>query len=98
MTKSDIIIKIAKETGIDKITVQKIVEAFMETIKETLVKDRNVYLRGFGSFIVKKRASKIARNITKNTSILIPEHFIPFFKPSKSFKNEVKASIGTDDK
>jgi DNA-binding protein HU-beta len=93
MTKSDIINEIVKETGIDKITVQKIVETFMVTVKESLVKDKNVYLRGFGGFIVKKRAQKTARNISKNTTIIIPEHYVPSFKPAKSFIHKVKKSI-----
>ena len=97
MTRSDIISAIAKETGIDKITVRKIIESFMGTVKESLAGERNVYLRGFGSFIIKKRARKVGRNIRKNTTIIIPEHFIPFFKPSKSFIDKVKKSIGTDD-
>ena len=95
MTKSDIINKIVKETGIDKITVQKIVETLMGTVKESLAKDKNVYLRGFGSFIVKKRAQKTARNISKNTTIIIPEHYVPSFKPVKSFINKVKKSKDT---
>ena len=90
MTKSDIISEITKETGIDKITVGKIVESFMGTVKESLARKENVYLRGFGSFIIKKRARKIARNISKNTAIIVPEHFIPSFKPYKSFIDKVK--------
>ncbi len=93
MTKNDIVTVIAKETGIEKVTVQRIVETLMDTVKESLIKDNNVYLRGFGSFIVKKRAQKTARNISKNTSIIIPEHYIPHFKPAKSFINKVKKSI-----
>ena len=93
MTKADIVNEISKNTGIEKITVQKTVEAFMETVKDSLVKDRNVYLRGFGSFIVKKRAQKTARNISKNTTIIIPEHFIPSFKPAKTFVNKVKGNV-----
>ena len=93
MTKSDIINEIVKETGIDKITVQKIVENLMGTVKESLAKDKNVYLRGFGSFIVKKRAQKTARNISKNTTIIIPAHYVPSFKPAKSFINMVKKSV-----
>ena len=93
MTKADIVNKISKDTGIEKITVQKTVEAFMEVVKESLTKEKNVYLRGFGSFIVKKRAQKTARNISKNTTIIIPEHFIPAFKPAKTFVNKVKSSI-----
>ena len=93
MTKSDIINKIVKETGIDKVTVQRIVETLMGTVKDSLENDKNVYLRGFGSFIVKKRAQKTARNISKNTTIIIPEHYVPSFKPAKSFINKVKKSI-----
>ena len=93
MTKNDIISEIAKETGIDKTSVQKIVEALMGNVKDSLVEGKNVYLRGFGSFIVKRRAKKIARNISQNTSIIVQEHYIPHFKPSKSFINKVKRSI-----
>ena len=93
MTKADIVNEISKSTGIEKITVQKTVEAFMESVKDALVKDKNVYLRGFGSFIVKKRAKKTARNISKNTTIIIPEHFIPAFKPAKSFVSKVKVNV-----
>ncbi len=93
MTKADIINEISKNTGIEKVTVLKTVEALMETVKDSLSKDKNVYLRGFGSFIVKKRAQKTARNISKNTTIIIPEHFIPAFKPSKVFVNKVKSSV-----
>ena len=90
MTKADIVNEIAKNTGIDKTTVLATVEAFMEAVKGSLSKEENVYLRGFGSFIVKKRAQKTARNISKNTTIIIPEHNIPAFKPAKSFVEEVK--------
>lgn len=93
MTKADIVNEIAKNTGIEKVTVQKTVEAFMETIKTSLVNEKNVYLRGFGSFVVRKRATKTARNISKNTTIIIPEHFIPSFKPSKSFTFKVKNNV-----
>lgn len=93
MTKADIVNEISKSTGIEKITVQKTVETFMDTLKHSLVKGNNVYLRGFGSFIVKKRAKKTARNISKNTAIIIPEHFIPSFKPAKSFVLKVKGSV-----
>lgn len=93
MTKADIVNEISKNTGIEKVTVQKAVEAFMDTIKGSLVKGKNVYLRGFGSFVVKMRAEKTARNISKNTTIIIPEHFIPSFKPSKSFVTKVKNNV-----
>ena len=90
MTKADIVTEIAKNTGISKDDVLKTVEAFMETVKVSLTKEENVYLRGFGSFIVKKRAKKTARNISKNTTIIIPEHNIPAFKPSKEFVAKLK--------
>ncbi len=90
MTKADIVNEIAKSTGVEKVQVQQIVEAFMESVKDSLASNNNVYLRGFGSFIVKKRAQKVARNISKNTTITIPEHNIPAFKPAKSFVAKVK--------
>ena len=90
MTKADIVSEIAKSTGVEKVQVQAIVEAFMDSIKTSLANKNNVYLRGFGSFIVKKRAKKVARNISKNTTITIPEHNIPAFKPAKSFAAKVK--------
>ncbi len=90
MTKADIVNEIAKETGIDKLTVLKTVESFMENVKDSLGKGENVYLRGFGSFVVKTRAQKVARNISKNTSIIIPAHNIPSFKPAKTFVSAVK--------
>ena len=93
MTKADIVNEISKNTGIEKVTVQKTVEAFMETIKTSLAKNKNVYLRGFGSFIVKQRAEKTARNISKNTTIIIPAHNIPSFKPSKTFSTKVKSNV-----
>ena len=90
MTKADIVNEIAKSTGVEKVQVQQIVEAFMESVKDSLAENNNVYLRGFGSFIIKKRAKKVARNISKNTTIVIPEHNIPAFKPAKSFVAKVK--------
>ena len=90
MTKADIVNEIAKNTGIDKVTVLATVEAFMESVKGALAKNENVYLRGFGSFIVKHRAEKTARNISKNTTIIIPAHNIPSFKPAKTFMSKVK--------
>lgn len=91
MTKADIVSEISKKTGIDKATVLTTVEAFMESVKESLVNEENVYLRGFGSFILKKRATKTARNISKNTTIIIPEHNIPAFKPAKTFTQSIKS-------
>jgi len=93
MTKADIVNEISKNTGIEKVTVQKTVEAFMDGIKTSLETGNNVYLRGFGSFVVKKRAEKTARNISKNTTIIIPEHFIPSFKPAKTFVGKVKSTV-----
>ena len=93
MTKADIVNEISKNTGIEKVTVQKTVEAFMETVKDSLSSNKNVYLRGFGSFIVKKRAKKTARNISKNTAIIIPEHSIPSLKPAKTFVSKVKTNV-----
>ena len=90
MTKADIVNEIAKSTGVEKVLVQTIVEAFMENVRNSLIDNNNVYLRGFGSFIIKKRVQKVARNISKNTAITIPEHNIPAFKPSKSFVAKVK--------
>ena len=90
MTKADIVNEIAKNTGIDKASVLATIESFMQVVKESLSDNENVYLRGFGSFIVKRRAQKTARNISKNTTIIIPEHNIPAFKPAKTFVNQVK--------
>ena len=90
MTKAEIVNEIDKETGIQKETVSTVVEAFMEAVKGSLAKGNPVYLRGFGSFIIKHRAEKAARNITKNTTMTIPAHNIPAFKPAKVFVNEVK--------
>ncbi len=89
MTKAEIVTEIAKQTGIEKAAVLNVVEKLMEVIKDSLAHGENVYLRGFGSFNVKKRAAKTARNISKNTTIIIPEHNIPSFKPADSFKEEV---------
>ena len=93
MTKADIIADIAEETGIEKIAVAAVLENFMKTVKTTLVNGKHVYLRGFGSFIVKKRAKKVGRIISKNIAINIPEHYIPAFKPAKSFSTKVKATL-----
>ena len=90
MTKAAIVNSISDKTGIDKTTILNTVEAFMASVKESLAKEENVYLRGFGSFILKKRAQKTARNISKNTTIIIPEHNIPAFKPAKTFMQEIK--------
>ena len=92
MTKADIVNEVAKATGMEKIAVQNVIESFMDSVKDSLSKEKNVYLRGFGSFIVKKRAKKTARNISKNTTIKIPAHNIPAFKPAKVFVEGVKTN------
>ncbi|MCC7454535.1 MAG: integration host factor subunit beta [Crocinitomix sp.] len=93
MTKADIVAKIADQTGIEKVAVLATVEAFMDSVKGSLAEGNNVYLRGFGSFIVKKRAEKTGRNISKGVSIIIPAHSIPSFKPAKTFVEEVKNNV-----
>ncbi len=93
MTKAEIVADIANKTGIEKVTVQHTVEAFMDAVKNSMAKGDNVYLRGFGSFVIKKRAEKTGRNISKNTTIIIPAHNIPAFKPAKTFVNEVKNNV-----
>ncbi|MDR2127104.1 MAG: integration host factor subunit beta [Prevotellaceae bacterium] len=92
MTKADIVNTISHATGIERATVLKTVETFMASVKSSLARNDNVYLREFGSFIVKKRAQKTARNISKNTPLIIPEHFVPAFKPAKVFMSAVKKS------
>ncbi|MDP4208883.1 MAG: HU family DNA-binding protein [Bacteroidota bacterium] len=90
MTKDELATEISRKTGIDKVVVVKTIESLMETVKLNMTNNKNIYLRGFGTFLVKKRAEKTARNISKNTVVIIPEHFIPSFKPSKEFIDEVK--------
>jgi DNA-binding protein HU-beta len=93
VTKADIIIEVANKTGVDKAQVQESLEMFFTVVKDSLSKGENLYVRGFGSFVNKKRAKKIARNISKNTSIEIAEHFIPSFKPAKVFVEQVKSKV-----
>lgn len=93
MTKADIVAKIADEIGLEKNEIQTTVESFMEVVKGSLSEGENVYLRGFGSFIVKERAEKTGRNISKGTSIIIPAHHIPSFKPAKTFMEKVKKNV-----
>ncbi len=93
MTKAEIVAEIANKTGIEKIAVQSVVETFMDTVKGAMINGENVYMRGFGSFIIKERAEKTGRNISKNITIKIPAHKIPAFKPAKSFVNEVKSNL-----
>ena len=92
MTKAEVISIISEQTGIDKSDVSVSVEAMFSVVKNTLADGENIYIRGFGSFINKKRARKVARNISKNTAIIIDEHYIPSFKPSKFFIEKVKNS------
>lgn len=92
MTKAEVIAQIADKTGIDKSDVTTTVEALFKVVKDNMADGENIYVRGFGSFVNKKRAKKIARNISKNTAIVIDEHFVPSFKPSKVFVEQVKSS------
>ncbi len=92
MTKADVINQIADKTGIDKADVSASVEAFFNIVKSSMTSGQNIYIRGFGSFINKKRKKKIARNISRNTAIVIEEHYIPSFKPAKIFVNKIKNS------
>ena len=90
MTKAEMVREIADKTGLEKQVVMQIVEGMMESIRNSMINGEEVFLRGFGSFIIKRRAQKTARNISKNTTIVIPAHNIPAFKPSKSFRLKVK--------
>lgn len=90
MTKADIVKEIARQTGIEKKVVLEVVEAMMERIRTSMINGEEVFLRGFGSFIIKRRAEKVARNISKNTTIVVPAHNIPAFKPAKSFQEKIK--------
>jgi DNA-binding protein HU-beta len=92
MTKAEVIAEISNKTGIDKMQVQEAVESFFKVVRNSMVDGKNVYFRGFGSFVIKKRAKKIARNISKNTAMVIDEHYIPSFKPAKTFVDKVKRS------
>lgn len=93
MTKADVISSIADQTGVDKTNVQDTLEAFFTVVKDSLAKGENIYVRGFGSFVNKKRAKKVARNISKNTAIVIEEHYVPSFKPAKVFVEQVKGTV-----
>ncbi len=92
MTKADVINEIAEKTGVDKADVTASVEAFFSVVKGSMSNGHNIYIRGFGSFINKKRKRKIARNISRNTALVIDEHYIPSFKPAKIFINKIKSS------
>lgn len=93
MTKADVVTEIASKTGVERVAVQEVVESFFNVLKDNMAKGENIYFRGFGSFILKNRARKIARNIAKNTSIVIEPHAIPAFKPAKTFVEDVKGKV-----
>jgi DNA-binding protein HU-beta len=97
VTKADVITEIAGKTGIEKEEVAKTLESFFTVVKQSLAEGESIYVRGFGSFINKKRAQKVARNISKNTAMVIEEHFIPSFKPAKTFVEQVKTSEKTKE-
>lgn len=97
MTKAEIVTKIAKNTGLDKAAVSTTIEQFMDCVKDSLAEGECVYLRGFGSFIVKQRAQKIARNISKGVAITIPAHSIPSFKPAKTFMKQVSGELAIEE-
>lgn len=92
MRKADVITKIHEKTGIPKVDILVTLETMFREVKSAMAEGENIYIRGFGSFIVKKRAAKIGRNIKKNVAVNIPEHYIPTFKPAKEFINDVKSS------
>ena len=93
MTKAELVSKIAEKTGVEKITALAVVESMMNEIKDSISSNEAVFLRGFGTFRAKKRAEKTGRNIKKNTTIIIPAHHIPAFKPAKVFVQEVKNNV-----
>jgi DNA-binding protein HU-beta len=92
VTKAEVIAAIAEKTGIEKSDVSSSVEAFLSVVKNSMSEGNNIYIRGFGSFVNKKRAKKVARNISKNTAIVIDAHYVPSFKPSKEFVAQIKSS------
>jgi len=98
MRKADLVNRISEKTGVPKVDVLVSLEMFFNEVKGTLSSGENVYIRGFGSFIIKKRAKKIGRHIKKNEAIEIPEHFIPTFKPSKIFIEQVKENVSEEPK
>ena len=97
MTKADIVSKIADRTGMEKADVLAAVEGFMREVKSGMESGENVYLRGFGSFVLKSRAQKTGRNISKNTTLVIPAHYIPAFKPAKTFADSVKTNVAVQE-
>lgn len=97
MRKADLVAKIAEKTDIPKVDVLMTLETFFQEVRESIARKENVYVRGFGSFVAKKRAKKIGRNIKKNKAIEIPAHYVPAFKPAKAFVNKVKDEVAVDD-
>jgi DNA-binding protein HU-beta len=93
VTKAEVIAEIAEKTGLEKADVSATIEAFFSVVKNSMSEGKNIYIRGFGSFVNKKRARKVARNISKNTAIIIDEHYVPSFKPSKEFVQQIKESV-----
>ena len=93
MTKAELVSKISSKTGVEKLTALTVVESMMNEIKNSISTNESVFLRGFGTFKAKKRAEKTGRNIKKNTAVIIPAHYTPSFKPSKSFVSEVKNNV-----
>lgn len=97
MRKADLVAKIAEKTDIPKVDVLMTLETFFQEVKESIARKENVYVRGFGSFVAKKRAKKVGRNIKKNKAIEIPAHYIPAFKPAKAFVSKVKDEVKVDE-
>jgi DNA-binding protein HU-beta len=98
MTKQDVITQVSEKTGLDTLTSRSVIESFFEVVKEALIDGEPIYIRTFGSFILKQRASKIARNISQNTAVTIAAHVVPLFKPSSEFANQVRAQAPSIDK
>ena len=95
MRKADLVAAISEKTGVPKVDVLVSLESFFKEVKNSLAEGENVYVRGFGSFVIKKRAKKIGRHIKKNVAIEIPEHYIPSFKPAKIFVEQVKTNVSS---
>ena len=93
MTKAEIVSSIASKTNVEKVVIQHVVESFMESVKGAMTHGENVYLRGFGSFIIKERKQKVGRNIKAKKSLIIPAHCIPAFKPANTFSDEIKQKV-----
>jgi DNA-binding protein HU-beta len=96
LTKADVVSEVASQTGLEKVDVQEVIESFFSVLKDNMSQGNNIYFRGFGSFVVKRRAQKIGRDIARNRSKVIPPHYVPSFKPSKSFAERVKQNVSDD--